>query len=200
MFQACYRSKDWTDDDLKSFTRMSTMHANIPDVIREVKGQVETCKQLQITSDVFQLESIPCTDNLLQWKSELATDKKEGEYRYIETEKEVFDLDTIEKLLVIHRALDIKKQVQEDYIWFISHPMKPTNMQKRPDIDSLSDFQNLVLHEKGDKILDGYGMVSEQLAKVCCGPCSVFPPYSVVSKSVESDTARCVLPLPSTRR
>ena len=173
MFQACYKSEDWDDDDLKSFTRMSTMHANIPDRIREVKGQVKICNHSQTSSDVFQLGSIPSRDNLEQWKIELVTDMKEGEYRYIETEKELFDLHTIEQLLVIHRALDIKGQVKKHLIWFMSPPMKPTLMDKRPE--SLTAFQNLVFHEKGDKILDGYGMVSEQLAKVCCDHALSFP-------------------------
>ena len=173
MFQACYKSEEWDEDDLKSFTRMSTMHANIPDVIREVKGQVKIYNQLQSTCDVFQLGSIPSVDNLVKWKSELVADKKEGEHRYIEIEKELFDLDTVDQLLVIHRALDIKRQVKKDLIWFMSPPMKPTLMEKRPE--SNTSFQNLVFHEKVDKILDGYGMVSEQLAKVCCDHALSFP-------------------------
>ncbi|XP_072045523.1 uncharacterized protein [Amphiura filiformis] len=165
MFQACYKSDDWDADDLKSFTRMSTMQANIPDVIGDFVGEVKHYKEPQTTSDVFQLSSIPSREVLSRWKEVIGSQKSVGDCCYIEAGEKRFDLDSIEQILVVHRVLDVKREVKLDVVWFMIPPFFPTLVERRPG--SIKVFQNLVLHEKHDQIIEGYDMDPMDLSKIC---------------------------------
>ena len=79
------------------------------------------------------------------------------------TKKVLYNLETINDLLKIHKACDIIKEVQRELDWYAE--MADWHY---PQQESVSHFQNLLYSSRIDAVLQDYDMPVDELSKLCC--------------------------------
>lgn len=109
------------------------------------------------------------------WKQQLKqrsqeTYEKPGHF-YIETRDGRYNMETVDQMLILLKARDIRRAVERELEWFAGSINIPKSIRKYPNSDSLSKFQDLVFHQKWDKELVGYGLSGDELAGICCKRC-----------------------------
>ena len=90
---------------------------------------------------------------------------------YIETRDGRYNMETVDQMLILLKARDIRYAVEKELEWFAGSLNIPKSIRKYPNSDSLRKFQDLVFHQKWDQELVGYGMSGDELAAICCNRC-----------------------------
>ena len=73
--------------------------------------------------------------------------------------KEVlYNLETINDLLKVHKACDVSKEVQRELDWYAEMVDWPTDVEEYPQPESITHFQNLLYSSRIDAVLPDYDM------------------------------------------
>jgi hypothetical protein len=116
---------------------------------------------------------MPPKSYLNAWKKEIEEFQKNnsGQAAYIDCnlkKQTKYDYQTVNQLLKIHKALDFRKEVQQELDWFAAVVDWPADVKTRPQLQGIEQFQNLLYSSRFDAILPHYGMAAEELSKLCC--------------------------------
>ena len=147
----------------------------------DIKGLLPTnaaiaeYREAQTITDVLQLKQIPRKRVVKRWQLQLQEriqQNTEDSYLYLQSGDLLLDAKAIEKILKIHKALEIRQDVQEEYSW-----MKPSrytlgnqkvDVKQTPTAVSIQKYMNIIHEQKVDEVHEGFDMSAGELAQICC--------------------------------
>ena len=127
--------------------------------------------------DCCKREKFPCEippqSCLQSWKKELTEFNKihpdKSAYMQCQMKTEMkYDVQMINELLQVHKAMEIKQEVSRELDWFADATNCPTDVVSQPDQKHIRNFQSLIYSKRYDEILSGYDASAEELSRLCC--------------------------------
>ena len=162
--------------DFGNITRLQAFRAQYPVILRPKGAKVQLSKNKDFThlrGTGTAEEEIPPQSYLLLWKKEIAELNKihpdNTAYVYCDTKTEkTYDVEQINELLRVHKAMEIKQEVAWELDWFADVTNWPANLVSQPDQKDIKNFQSLIYTKRYDEILSGYDASPEELSRLCC--------------------------------
>ena len=109
------------EDRLDSIKRIETMNLQLPHITVDHHASFATSDDNLPIVDVLQLPSIPDSTTVLAWKDQLTQAERETNQQvYMETDSARYDIDALEKLLQLYNLIDIRTDVSQELIWFLT--------------------------------------------------------------------------------
>ena len=159
----------------ETVTRLSLFEMRYPRTVYPLR---HTLLHLEHTMDVASLHEdsfMPPEDMIRIWKTQLSAfdpDVNEKSFPYVKCSfpsgEKIYDYNSLEKVQTIHRLQNIKSDVKRELDWFSEEYDIPVVLQKRPSQESISAFQKVLYESPYNLEVPGYGMVPDELAKLCC--------------------------------
>ena len=166
-------------DRLKNLTRGYAFISALPDI--DTKGVlhknttiVEYTEQ-QLVTDVLQMKLIPTQDVVKEWDrqlKEVMKKKPDDSFYYLQNRDLRLDVEAIGKMMTIHRALELRHDVEEELFWIQSAAVGVANqmadVQQKPPSIPFTQFKSIIRDGKVDDVLEEFDMNSGELAQICC--------------------------------
>ena len=156
-----------------NLTRRQAFCIRYPSIVQPSEVSLLPNKQQNQIQFGDEYNTIPPSSYLYKWKNDIEQYQKNnpGEAAFVEckaTKKVLYNLETINDLLKIHKACDISKEVQRELDWYAEMADWPADVEEYPQQESISHFQNLLYSSRIDAVLQDYDMPVDELSKLCC--------------------------------
>ena len=126
------------------------------------KEEADTCK-----SAVHRF--IPPYEMLVSWKVKLTKyDEMTDDFICAETDLGRYNLKGIDQAITLHKANDIKANVEKKLDFFGDSYAKPHSVVKYPSTTALNNYKSLIFSSETSAIINDYGLTPDYLAKLCC--------------------------------
>ena len=171
--EACKNTVKFNEENINSFTRLSTINAFIPDFVDPTESvELRIYDVPQTVSNVFEMKEAPTSSTLMKWKDELQEATRNSStqevFPYMEIGSQRYSVDSINSLLMVHKARQIQNDVVEELGWFFSQPVVMLQLEKKTGGPQIGPFQDLVFHKRWDEVLEEFNMDGAELAQICC--------------------------------
>ena len=175
MHEVVENSRPLLDRMDQTVTRLSLFEMRYPRTVIPLRHTLLHLEHAMEVANVVEDSFMPPEDMIRVWKTQLAafaSDVQEKIFPYIKClfplGEKMYDHNSLEKMQTIHRFRNIKYDAKREMDWFSEEYDIPLSLQKCPSQKSISDFQKLLYESPYNQEVPGYGMVPDELAKLCC--------------------------------
>ena len=175
MDEVVENSRPLLDKTDETVTRLSLFEMRYPQTVYPLRHTLLHLEHAMDVTNVLEDSFIPPEDMIRVWKTQFSAfvpDVKEKIFTYVKCSfpsgEKIYDHNSLEKLQTIHTLQNIKSDAKRELDWFSEEYDIPVFLQKRPSQTSIRVFQNLLYESPYNLEVPGYGMVPNELAKLCC--------------------------------
>ena len=162
--------------DLANLTRLQAFRIRYPQIMQPKGAQIQQAKNtnpIDCRGREKVGREIPPQSYLLSWKKEITELNKiySDSTAYLQCQMNTetkYDVQMINELLRVHKALEIKQEVSRELDWFADVTNCPTNVVSQPDQKDIKNFQSLIYSKRYDEMLSGNDASAEELSRLCC--------------------------------
>ena len=155
---------------ITNFTRKDAYECRIPKIRTPLQYEIKHAnKPLASACDPLSTAFIPPQDLLRHW-SDLIRQRQQiaAGTAYIQSNIGIYDDGAVQTALRLHKALHVKKSVEQEIDWFARSYLKPKSVSSHPSDESLERFKTLIWSTGGyGASIPRIGLSPSELSVLC---------------------------------